>query len=75
MQDTVPCPEMMATGQTKEKKKRKKRSQGQVEKNSSRKVKLPTWDKIFQLNISVIDCKGFKQDMQHIPNFVVFFFS
>lgn len=72
MHDTVPCPEMTAPGQTKENNKRKISSQGQVEKNSPGKFRLPTWDKIFQLNISVIYSKGFKQDLQHIPNFVFF---
>ena len=47
--DRVPCPEMMAAGQTKEKNKRKKRSQGQVERTPPERSNSPLGTKYFNL--------------------------
>lgn len=47
--DTVPYPETMAARETKEKKKRKKRSQGQVERTPPERSNSPLGTKYFNL--------------------------
>jgi hypothetical protein len=51
MHDRVPCPGMMAAGQTKEKNKRKKRFQGQVERTPPERSNSPLGTKNIPLGI------------------------